>query len=188
MSRKLWSKKKLQVRNPRIVNCLIYHFLEEPESSVAVNADAKEKEVGDTEEPEVQQTSSVQFQSQDVGAEVDQKTEAEEPMEEDIVPNTEPRSEVFTGVAAALENNGTLGLEDLDIEKEDEREQQAQAQKFDEDEFELPDDLFFGFNFFVPGYTAENADAIYKDKITKCGGTVMNSLDFSITHVFFQEK
>ncbi|KAI6183826.1 DNA ligase IV [Aphelenchoides bicaudatus] len=160
---------------------------DEPQlESIAVNTDTKEEEQTEPqdfeEEPEIREPA----EQQDVGVEVDQQIEHEESMETDNAAKNEPQNS--TGTASTLENNGTLGMEDLEIEQEEERQILAQTQRFDEDEYELPDDLFFGFCFYVPGHKCDNVDPIYKGKIEKCGGSIADNPDSSVTHVFFQEK
>lgn len=119
---------------------------------------------------------------QNVGPEIDMKVELASIDENaDIEPEQ-------NGDAPTMNYNETLRLEDLRIEREEEQEIGAQERVFDEPELPLPDDLFFGFNVYVPGQSDNDIDANYKSKIEKCGGSILYRPDSSVTHIFFQEK
>jgi hypothetical protein len=118
---------------------------------------------------------------QNVGSEVDQKIENEEFVES---PTTEQQQSPT--ITAMLESNGTLNMDDLRIEQEEEQEAIAQERVYEEEDYALPEDLFFGLYFYAYGKGATNSN--YTDKITKCGGTLVPTLDSSVTHILFQDK
>lgn len=120
------------------------------------------------------------FNFRNIGEIVDLKVD-EEQMQIDDMSNKEQETHTLSG-------NGTMNLEDLQIEEEDERAEKARETKFDEDEYEVASKLFEGFLVVVVGHTANNMDPKYKTTLQKRGAEIRNNLDSSVTHIFFQEK
>jgi hypothetical protein len=87
----------------------------------------------------------------------------------------------------ASDHNGNFGFDELTLDQADEEERLAQEAVYDEPEIGLPDDLFFGFCFYV-WTNSEQIDENYKKKIEKCGGNIVDRLDSSVTHIFFQKR